>query len=186
MIDTAIAYLRAGLCPLPAILAEKRPDLSGWKQYQKRLPTEHQVQHWFTDSQPICLLTGAVSGNLELIDFDFEGELFNPWAELVEAEAPGPAGAAGHRTVAVRWAPRRLPLRGSDPWQSEAGTADHPGAERPGTRDLRQAVSPAPCRRPLRSHLHAHRNPWRRRAVPVLPDARLCAGAGQLPEPARR
>ena len=44
---------------------------------------------WFTDSQPICLLTGAVSGNLELIDFDFEGELFTPWTELVEAEAPG-------------------------------------------------------------------------------------------------
>ncbi len=89
MIETARAYLDAGLCPLPAILAEKRPDLSGWKQYQKRRPTEHQLQQWFTDSQPICLLTGAVSGNLELIDFDFEGELFTPWMKLVEAEAPG-------------------------------------------------------------------------------------------------
>ncbi|MBU4270526.1 MAG: DUF3987 domain-containing protein [Planctomycetes bacterium] len=88
MIETARAYLSAGLCPLPAILEEKRPALSAWKQYQRRLPTEHQLQHWFTDSQPICLLTGAVSGNLELIDFDFEGELFNPWMELVNAEAP--------------------------------------------------------------------------------------------------
>ena len=89
MIETARAYLRAGLCPLPAILAEKRPALSAWKQYQKHLPTEHQLQHWFTDSQPICLLTGAISGNLELIDFDFGGELFEPWRELVEAESPG-------------------------------------------------------------------------------------------------
>ena len=89
MIETACAYLGAGLCPLPAILDEKRPALSGWKQYQKHRPTEHQLQRWFTDSQPICLLTGTVSGNLELIDFDFEGELFNPWMELVEAEAPG-------------------------------------------------------------------------------------------------
>ena len=89
MIETARAYLRAGLCPLPAILAEKRPALSAWKQYQKHLPTEHQLQHWFTDSQPICLLTGAISGNLELIDFDFGGELFDPWRELVEVESPG-------------------------------------------------------------------------------------------------
>ncbi len=89
MIETARAYLSAGLCPLPAILAEKRPNLSGWKQYQKRRPTEHQLRQWFTDSQPICLLTGAVSGNLELLDFDCEGELFTPWVELVNAEAPG-------------------------------------------------------------------------------------------------
>jgi hypothetical protein len=34
------------------------------------------------------VLAGAVSGNLELIDFDFEGELFAPWAELVSAESP--------------------------------------------------------------------------------------------------
>jgi hypothetical protein len=89
LIDTARAYLSAGLCPLPAILAEKRPNLSGWKQYQKRRPTEHQLRQWFTDSQPICLLTGAVSRNLELLDFDCEGELFTPWMELVNAEAPG-------------------------------------------------------------------------------------------------
>jgi hypothetical protein len=89
LIETARAYLGAGLCPLPAILAEKRPDLPGWKQYQKRLPTEHQLERWFTDSQPICVLTGMVSGNLEMIDFDFGGELFDAWVELVEADAPG-------------------------------------------------------------------------------------------------
>ena len=47
------------------------------------------IERWFTDSQPICVLTGAVSGNLELIDFDFEGELFAAWSELVETEMPG-------------------------------------------------------------------------------------------------
>lgn len=89
MIETARAYLEAGLCPLPAILAEKRPNLSGWKQYQKRRPTERQLRQWFADPQPICLLAGAVSGNLELIDFDFAAELFAPWLELVDAEATG-------------------------------------------------------------------------------------------------
>ncbi|MBN1909792.1 MAG: DUF3987 domain-containing protein [Pirellulales bacterium] len=89
MIDVAIAYLRSGLCVLPAILAEKRPALSAWKQYQQRLPTERQMCQWFVDAQGMCLLTGTVSGNLELVDFDFEAELYPAWAELVEAEAPG-------------------------------------------------------------------------------------------------
>ena len=89
MIDTAIAYLRASLCVLPAILAEKRPALSAWKQYQKRLPTERQVGSWFAEGSALCILTGTVSGNLEMIDFDHEGELFNRWKEMVASQAPG-------------------------------------------------------------------------------------------------
>lgn len=89
MTDIAIDYLRAGLCVLPAILEEKRPALSAWKQYQKRLPTERQVNAWFAEGTPMCLLAGAVSGNLEMIDFDLEAERFAPWAELVETESPG-------------------------------------------------------------------------------------------------
>lgn len=88
MIDTATAYLRAGLCVLPAILAEKRPALAGWKQYQRRLPTERQVNSWFAGDAPVCVLAGAVSANLEMIDFDHEGELFDRWRELVASEAP--------------------------------------------------------------------------------------------------
>ena len=49
ILDTATDYLHAGLCVLPAILAEKRPALAGWKQYQRRLPTERQVRTWFAD-----------------------------------------------------------------------------------------------------------------------------------------
>jgi hypothetical protein len=89
MIDVATSYLRAGLCVLPAILAEKRPALAGWKQYQRRLPTERQVATWFADGPPVCVLAGAVSGNLEMIDFDNGGELFEPWRLLVEGESPG-------------------------------------------------------------------------------------------------
>lgn len=83
-----MTYLRAGLCVLPAILDEKRPALSGWKQYQKRLPTERQVRTWFTDNAPLCVLAGAVSGQLEMIDFDYEGELFDRWRELVATQEP--------------------------------------------------------------------------------------------------
>lgn len=89
MLNSAIEYLNAGLCVLPAILEEKRPALAGWKQYQRRLPTERQVRTWFADDAPLCVLTGTVSGNLEMIDFDYEGELFDRWRELVATESPG-------------------------------------------------------------------------------------------------
>ena len=62
--EIAMSYLRAGLCVLPAIIAEKRPALSGWKQYQKRLPTERQVRTWFAEDAPLCVLAGSVSGQL--------------------------------------------------------------------------------------------------------------------------
>lgn len=83
-----MSYLRAGLCVLPAIVAEKRPALAGWKQYQRRLPTERQVRTWFADAPAMCILAGAVSGNLEMIDFDLEGELFDRWRDLVATEMP--------------------------------------------------------------------------------------------------
>jgi len=91
--ELAKQYLRAGLCVLPAKRVEKRPALAGWKNYQTRLPTDAEVTAWFANPHDaLCLVTGAVSGNLELLDFDNGGELFNRWSELVDAEAPGLMG----------------------------------------------------------------------------------------------
>lgn len=88
MRESALDYLRSGLCVLPAILAEKRPALAGWKQHQRRVPTERQVESWFTAAPAMCILAGAVSGHVEMVDFDHEGELFARWRELVAAEMP--------------------------------------------------------------------------------------------------
>ncbi len=89
ILPAAQSYLRAGLCVLPAILEEKRPSVGSWKAYQKCLPSEAQVAQWFDAATACCLLTGAISGNLELIDFDGGGALFDRWSKLVEAQAPG-------------------------------------------------------------------------------------------------
>ncbi len=87
--DVALACLRAGLSVMPALLAEKRPALPTWKTYRERLPTEDEVRSWFGPDTPVCVVTGAVSGNLEMIDFDQRGELFERWAARVEEHAPG-------------------------------------------------------------------------------------------------
>jgi hypothetical protein len=91
-IDAAVpaSYQSAGLCVLPARLPAKRPAIGAWKDYQARLPTVAEVDAWFANPHPACcLICGAVSGNLELIDFDCAGEAFAAWSALVTAETPG-------------------------------------------------------------------------------------------------
>ncbi len=91
-IDAAVpaSYQAAGLCVLPARLPAKRPAIGAWKDYQARLPTAAEVAAWFANPHhACCLICGAVSGNLELIDFDCAGEAFQAWSQLVAAESPG-------------------------------------------------------------------------------------------------
>lgn len=88
--DAARAYLAAGLCVLPASLADKRPAIGAWKDYQQRLPTSSEVEAWFANAHAgCCLVCGSVSGNLELLDFDCAGEAFSAWSDMVGREAPG-------------------------------------------------------------------------------------------------
>jgi hypothetical protein len=88
-LETAESYLRAGLCVLPAILGQKRPALSAWREYQGRLPTEEELRRWFAQAEALCLVTGKVSGNLEMLDFDLGGEVFQPWYLAVEQADAG-------------------------------------------------------------------------------------------------
>ena len=89
MMGPALEYLNAGLCVLPAKLDQKRPAVPTWKQYQDRLPTQTEVRAWFSNSYAMCILTGAVSGNNEMLDFDAGGALYDQWAQIVEEQVPG-------------------------------------------------------------------------------------------------
>ncbi len=61
----------------------KRPSIE-WKAYQSRLPTGEELAKWFTpQTDGLCVIAGAVSGNLELIDFDCQADQFDAWAERV-------------------------------------------------------------------------------------------------------
>ncbi len=91
-LSTARRYLDAGLAVLPAIRTAngKQPALSRWRDYQLRLPTAEEVDTWFGGEKcDLCVVTGAVSGHLEVIDFDAGGELYEAWRELVRDVAPG-------------------------------------------------------------------------------------------------
>jgi len=86
VIDNAKHYLDAELSVLPAKRQDKRPCVGSWKQYQNRLPTQAEIDAWFSNPQDgVCIITGAVSGNLEIIDFDNGGELFDAWYGQISA-----------------------------------------------------------------------------------------------------
>jgi len=84
-VTTAMAYLAAGLSCLPATKSRKHPAIGSWKNWQTRLPTEVEVRAWFSNPHDaICVVSGAVSGNLECLDFDNGGELFGAWMEKID------------------------------------------------------------------------------------------------------
>lgn len=81
----AEAMLRAGLCVLPAILSpQKRPVVGDWGPYKERLPTEEELRGWFSRPRvAMCVVCGKISGNLEVLDFDWGGEKYEPWVAKV-------------------------------------------------------------------------------------------------------
>lgn len=77
-VDYAMQALRTGLCVMPASTQGDKKPLGNsktdhrWKHFQEKLPTETQIQTWYKDDTltNIGFITGKVSGNLEVMDFD--------------------------------------------------------------------------------------------------------------------
>jgi hypothetical protein len=82
-IEVASTYTAAGLLVLPACANKKRPTLGKYKHLRHQLPTAEQLRGWFKDAAGICILTGAPSGNLEVLDFDQAGAAYAAWCDLV-------------------------------------------------------------------------------------------------------
>jgi len=91
MKSIAMAYVKAGLSVVRASKQTKAP-LDNWKEFQNRRPTLEEIDDSFRQvyaNTGLFIICGKVSGNLEVLDFDLQGEKFDPWRDLVEAKAPG-------------------------------------------------------------------------------------------------
>lgn len=89
-LETARGYVAAGISVIP-IKADgtKAPALSSWNPYRERLAADEELIRWFVDDRlGIAILCGAVSGGLEVVDFD-SIEAFNAWAADLERQRPG-------------------------------------------------------------------------------------------------
>lgn len=87
LLDTALAYHRAGLVVLPNDAALKYPPMKGWE----RMPvTEADVRRWFGKASQTAIGVRDREG----IDIDNKGSpnadaLYRAWFALVEQQAPG-------------------------------------------------------------------------------------------------
>jgi hypothetical protein len=64
----------------------KQPALIGWREYQKRRASPMEIERWFASGEPgIGFITGSVSGNLEVLDFD-DQRTFDAWLSHVQEE----------------------------------------------------------------------------------------------------
>jgi hypothetical protein len=91
MKSIARAYVEAGLSVVKASKQSKIP-VDSWKEFQKRRPTLEEIDNFFRHvyaNTALFIICGKISGNLEVLDFDLQGEKFEPWRELVEDRAPG-------------------------------------------------------------------------------------------------
>jgi putative DNA primase/helicase len=76
LLEAARAAHAAGFCVLPPRQdGSKRPIGNAWEQYQQERPTEATLTGWYGDPvfsafTGLGLVCGAVSGNLELFEFD--------------------------------------------------------------------------------------------------------------------
>ena len=77
-------YMESGLSVIPLKLGSKEP-LVAWKQYQERLPSPSELEEWFKGrSANIAIVTGRVSGNLVVLDFDSK-ESFKAFVEKLKS-----------------------------------------------------------------------------------------------------
>lgn len=84
-------YADTELCIVPTHFGEKRPALISWTEYQKVRPTSDQLREWFAPEKArdgMGFICGRVSGGLEVLDFDKQGQEFPAWAESVKKRYP--------------------------------------------------------------------------------------------------
>lgn len=98
LLDTALAYHRAGLTVLPNDPIAKYP--SGLRGWQSVHPSERDIRQWFGNGKQPAIGVRDVEG----LDFDNKGApdaeaLYAQWERLVEQQAPGlPARLLCERT----------------------------------------------------------------------------------------
>ena len=82
LLAAAREYYAAGLNVLPALREQKRP-VGSWKRWTKERPEFDEVFRPGVTFDALCVVCGATSGGLEIIDFDQQGIAFPAWRELV-------------------------------------------------------------------------------------------------------
>lgn len=86
VLEIARGYVAAGLSVLP-IRADgtKAPAVASWSPYTDAIATDAELREMFAGNVGIGIITGRVSGNLEVIDFDDPAKL-KPWRDRCRSQ----------------------------------------------------------------------------------------------------
>ena len=120
---SACRYLKGGRSVIP-VGDDKRPVIPSWKEYQDHQPTQQEVDAWWDNgtSPNVAIITGAVSGNLVVLDID----------DVVLAERVVADESLIHETIAVR-----TPRGGLHLYVAESEAQSSSGPLIPGVADLK-------------------------------------------------
>ena len=93
ILTTALRFATQGIVVVPvAADGSKRPGLSSWKEFQDRHPNQDELLAWFNNDQVqgLGVITGPISGNLLMIEF--EGRAIEQKLHLKAKDAMKAAG----------------------------------------------------------------------------------------------
>ncbi len=89
ILEIARGYVAAGLSVIPIRPdGSKAPAAPTWKEFMTRRAADEELVGWFNSGRSgIAIICGAVSGNLEVLDFE-DVALFDAWEVLMRRERP--------------------------------------------------------------------------------------------------
>jgi hypothetical protein len=71
VLTAALRFAATGCSVVPVMSdGSKRPGIGTWKEYQRKLPTTAELQEWFKNAKGVGLITGKISGNLEMLELE--------------------------------------------------------------------------------------------------------------------
>ncbi len=86
---TALLAYRAEISVVPIPPNGAKCPRIKWRMYQHRRATLNEISHWFARSQDgIAFITGAISGGLEVLDFDTR-DIYQQWSERMRQAGLG-------------------------------------------------------------------------------------------------
>src|SRR5208283_1712276 len=92
VVEAAKFYASNGMSVVPTMVSsdpakDKRPTVS-WTEYQSVIPDGGMIDQWYAhpDAAGVAIVCGAVSGGLEMLDFDFGGEALPEFRKRLEAK----------------------------------------------------------------------------------------------------
>ncbi len=84
LMRTALEARQVGISVVPVLLDGRKRPAVRWRIYQRRLATSREIARWFSNEERgLALITGAISGGLEALDFDSRA-IYEAWSERVQ------------------------------------------------------------------------------------------------------